>query len=238
MSELVVDDMTVRYSGAIAVRNASLTAPGGSVTAILGANGAGKSSLVLGVYGSTPATGRVLVDGEDVSGDTARRRARRGLAIVPQGRQLFARLTVRENLQVMADLLGTPPGALDEALDRFPILRSRQRSLAGVLSGGEQQMLVVARALMTVPSVLLLDEIGTGLAPKIVEELADLIVDLARSGVAVVVAQPTIGTLLPVIDRGYVLVRGEVVATCEDGGGPLQDLYEAAFGLTAHVVDT
>ncbi len=110
--------------------------------------------------------------------------ARNGLAIVPQGRQLFARLTVRENLQVYGDMLKLPSTAIDGALDRFPILRERSRRLAGVLSGGEQQMLVVSRALMTEPRAILLDEIMTGLAPRIVESLVDVVRDLLRTASA------------------------------------------------------
>jgi branched-chain amino acid transport system ATP-binding protein len=121
-------------------------------------------------------------------------------------------LTVRENLQVMAEVLAAKGDAVEQALHRFPILAERARSLAGVLSGGEQQMLVVSRALMIEPRVMLLDEMTTGLAPQIVQRLADIIRDLARNGVAVLLAEPSIGALRRVIDRGYVLRRGEIVA--------------------------
>ena len=147
----------------------------GAVTALVGPNGAGKSSLLLAAYGSVPSTGTVFLDGEEVSGLRTAARARAGIAMVPQGRQLFPRLNVADNLQVMAELLRLPRSAVDEAIDRFPILRTRLRSLVGVLSGGEQQMLVVTRALMGSPRVMLLDEMMTGLAPLIVRELADTV---------------------------------------------------------------
>ncbi len=141
---LRVEALTVRYGRATALTDVSLTVPRGAVTAVVGPNGAGKSSLLLGIYGSVPGTGTVEVDGENVSRLKPIARARAGVAIVPQGRQLFPRLNVTDNLRVMAESLRLPASSVDEALDRFPILRTRARSLAGVLSGGEQQMLVVS----------------------------------------------------------------------------------------------
>ena len=229
--ELRVEGLTVRYGHASALTDVSLTVPGGAVTAVVGPNGAGKSSLLLAAYGSVPSTGRVFLDGEDVSGMRTAARARAGIAVVPQGRQLFPRLNVADNLQVMAELLRLPKSAVDEAIDRFPILRTRLRSLVGVLSGGEQQMLVVTRALMGSPRVLLLDEMMTGLAPLIVRELADTVARLAADGVAVLMAEPALGASRRIIDRGYVLVRGGIVATVEDGGRALEDAYRVGIGV-------
>ncbi len=154
---------------------------------------AGKSSLLLSIYGSVPGGGSVQLDGRDVTSLPPLERARLGLVIVPQGRQFFPRLSVRENLVVMADLVGAPPDAVEHALDRFAILRERANSRAGVLSGGEQQMLVVARALMKQPKVLLLDEMMTGLAPLIVERLGEMLRQLATDGIAVLMAEPELG---------------------------------------------
>lgn len=237
--ELQVQDLTVRYGRAAALTDVSLDVPGGSITAVVGPNGAGKTSMMLGIYGSVSASGRVAVDGEDFSGRKATERAKGGVAIVPQGRQLFPRMTVRENLQLMADVLGLAGDTVDEAIDRFPILRERSRGLAGVLSGGEQQMLVVTRALMGAPRVLLLDEMMTGLAPLIVQELAETVVELARErGVAVVLAEPSIGALGPMIERGIVLIRGEVVARCDDGGAALDSAYRSAVGAVQAAAHT
>jgi branched-chain amino acid transport system ATP-binding protein len=232
MPELAVWGLTVRYGGASALSDVSLTVPGGKVTALVGPNGAGKSSLLLGAYGSVAATGSVVLDGEDVSKLAPAARARAGIAVVPQGRQLFPRLNVLDNMRVMAELLRLPGSAVDEAIDRFPILRTRARSLVGVLSGGEQQMLVVSRALMGSPRVLLLDEMMTGLAPLIVAELARTVAALAADGVAVLLAEPAIGTVRDIIDRGYVLVRGSVVASVETGGHDLDEAYRTAIGVT------
>jgi branched-chain amino acid transport system ATP-binding protein len=232
LHELVARGIAVRYGKATALAGVSLSAPGGVVTAVVGPNGAGKSSLLLALYGSVRAAGAVEVDGADVSGLRATDRARAGIALVPQGRQLFPRLTVRENLQLMADLLRLDRGTVDEALDRFPILRQRARSLAGVLSGGEQQMLVVARSLMGSPRVLLLDEMTTGLAPLVVEQLAETVAELARgAGTAVVLAEPSLGAIRRVVDRGVVLVRGEVVAEA-DGPDALDARYREALGVS------
>jgi branched-chain amino acid transport system ATP-binding protein len=228
--ELRLEGLGIRYGHAIAVSGVDLTVPAGAVTGLVGPNGAGKSSILLAAYGSVPCAGRVLLDGDDVSRLSPAARARAGLAIVPQGRQLFARLNVRDNLQVMAELLRLPRSAVDVAIDRFPILRTRLKSLVGVLSGGEQQMLVVTRALMGSPKVLLLDETTTGLAPLIVRQLLETVRQLASGGVAVLMAEPALGAVRSSIDRGYVLVRGSVVGAREDGGKALDDVYRATFG--------
>ena len=228
---LRLESIEVRYGRAVAVDGVTLDVPPGTVTALLGPNGAGKSSLVLAAYGTVRARGTVRLDGRDLSRVGATRRARGGLAVVPQGRQLFRRLTVRDNLTVAAEQLRLPRTAVDEALERFPILATRQRSLAGVLSGGEQQMLAVSRALLGRPRVLLLDELATGLAPKVVQALGDTVRELAGDGMAVLLAAPELAALRHAVDRGHVLVRGRLVATVEGGFAPLQDAYEAALGL-------
>lgn len=234
--ELVITDLQVRYGKAKAVDRVSIHARGGAVTAIVGPNGAGKSSLLLGAYGSVPSRGTVTVDGLDVSAMSAMQRARHGLAIVPQGRQLFPKLTVRENIQVMAELVKAPRSAVDKAMERFPVLVDRRNSLAGVLSGGEQQMLVVTRALLSEPNVILLDEMMTGLAPKIVAGLAETVRGLAAEGTAVVLADPSIAPVRRVIDRGYVLVRGKVVAECEDVAA-LERAYQSAMGIIHDAIE-
>lgn len=228
--ELRTESLTVRYGRAAALTGASITAPGGSVTAVVGPNGAGKSSLLLAVYGSVASSGGVFIDGEDMSRLRPIVRARRGVALVPQGRRLFPRLSVRDNLQVMSETLRLPGSAVDDAMDRFPILRQRSRSLAGVLSGGEQQMLVVSRALMGTPRVLLFDEMMTGLA-RVVQGLAETVTQLAGDGVAILLAEPSIGALRSMITRGYVLIRGNVVSTEEGGGMALDSAYQSAMGL-------
>src|SRR6185369_2841286 len=168
---LEVQGLTVRYGKALALDNVSFTAQAGAITAMVGPNGAGKSSCLNAIYGGVASSGALLLDGQDLSKLTPMQRARHGVALVPQGRQLFMRMSVRENLEVMARLLGLGEAEIEAGLDRFPVLRQRARQYAGVLSGGEQQMLAVSRALMGKPRLLLLDEMVTGLAPLIVREL-------------------------------------------------------------------
>jgi branched-chain amino acid transport system ATP-binding protein len=229
---LVVEGMTVRYGKATALDGVSIEAPGGQITAVVGPNGAGKSSLLLSIYGSVASSGRVILDGEDISGLSATKRAHSGIAIVPQGRQTFPRLTVRANLQVMAESLRLGKDEVERALDFFPRLRERSRQLAGVLSGGEQQMLAVARALMGEPRVVLFDEMATGLAPIIVQQLVESARELASRGVVVLLAEPSIGAIAADIDRGSILLRGRVAAVV-DGGEQLAHAYEERLGVVA-----
>ncbi|GAA4487882.1 ATP-binding cassette domain-containing protein [Microbacterium panaciterrae] len=231
--DLNVTDLSVRYGMATAVEKATLTVPAGRVTAVVGPNGAGKSSLALGVYGAVAATGSIQLGSTDLASLASIDRARAGLAIVPQGRQLFPKLTVRDNLQVMAELLKLKKKAVDDALDRFPALRERESRLAGVLSGGEQQMLVVSRALMGEPRCLVLDEMMTGLAPKIVSGLVDAIREIADRGASVLIVDPAIGPLQRVIDRGYVLLRAQLSTAYEDVAA-LDDGYQRAMGIIQH----
>ncbi|MEU1981162.1 ABC transporter ATP-binding protein [Nocardia sp. NPDC019395] len=227
---ITVHGLTVRYGKAVAVRDVALEARAGEVTAVVGPNGAGKSSLLSALFGSTPATGVVTVGDNDLSGVPAQKRLRAGVAFVPQGRQLFPRLTVRENLEIGARLLGARNDVIDTAYDRFPILRTRSKQLAGVLSGGEQQMLLLARALLVPPRALLLDEMTTGLSPKIAAELLDHIRDLADSGITVLVAEPALHRVSRIVDRGYVMIRGSL-SEPKENTDELDTAYRASMGM-------
>ncbi|MFD4406160.1 ABC transporter ATP-binding protein [Nocardia sp. NPDC058499] len=222
--------LTVRYGKAVAVRDVAFEARSGEVTAVVGPNGAGKSSLLSAVFGSTPATGNVTLDGHDLGGAPAQKRLRTGVAFVPQGRQLFPRLTVRENLEIGARLLGARNDVLESAFDRFPILRTRAKQFAGVLSGGEQQMLLLARALLVQPRALLLDEMTTGLSPKIAGELLDHVRALADSGITVLVAEPALYRVARIVDRGYVMIRGSL-SEPKDTADALDTAYRASMGM-------
>lgn len=230
MSDLIVTDLAVRYGKATAVEGASLTVPAGRITGVVGPNGAGKSSLALGLYGSIPAKGSVRLGALELGHTNPIERAKAGFALVPQGRQLFPRLTVKENLQVGAEILRLDATEVERALDRFPILRERSARRAGVLSGGEQQMLVVSRALMGSPKVLILDEMTTGLAPKIVAELLDTIIEQAQQGAAVLILDPGLVHLSRAIDRGHVLVRAQLSEAYDDVEA-LDAAYRRAMGV-------
>jgi len=224
-------EVSVYYGHVQAVRRASVSVAAGEIVAVLGANGAGKSSLLNAIAGLVPiAQGEVTWEGHRLDGAGAHRVARSGVALVPEGRQLLSSMTVRDNLLVggyqhhaasLADLLG-PLGRLSRhaglasRLERvfalFPRLRERQAQISGSLSGGEQQMLAIGRALMAVPRALLLDEPSIGLAPNLAREILQQLSALRAEGLAVLLVEQDAHAALRVADRGYVMETGRVVA--------------------------
>jgi branched-chain amino acid transport system ATP-binding protein len=205
-----------------------LAIPGGSVTAVLGPNGAGKSTTLRVLAGLHPATsGDILVGGRRMNGARPEDLARAGLCLVPEGRGIFPNLTVRENLRV-ATHAGRRLGDVEaDAYARFPRLAERRTQLAGTLSGGEQQMLALARAVATRPAVLLLDELSMGLAPMVMGGLYEEVARIAASGVAVVVVEQFARVALRVADRGAVMIGGRVAAfgTPDELEGSLAEVY-------------
>lgn len=213
---LEVQDLHVGYGAVQALQGVTLGATAGGITAVLGANGAGKSSLLRAISGIAPVTqGRILLDGRDITALPAPARARLGLAHAMEGRRLFRQLTVEDNLK-LAWSFGARNVPLAEAIvevrQRFPILGQRARTPAGLLSGGQQQMLILSCATIRSPRYLLLDEPSLGLAPIIVQQIYAFITDYARrSGTTVLIAEQMATLALKVSDRGYVLRRGRVV---------------------------
>ena len=208
VDRLVVDDLVVAYGGSHVVTGVSLRAAAGEAVALLGRNGAGKTSTLMAIAGALrPAGGEVRVDGRPVQGLPAFRIARHGVSTVPQGRRIFAPLTVRENLTVAAR-----NGALEHVERLFPVLRDRARQRGSSLSGGEQQMLAIARALLTRPRLLLMDEPSEGLAPRVVRTIADLIRRLREEeDLTILITEQNLLLALAVADRVYVLERGAIV---------------------------
>ena len=207
--------INVRYGRNHAVRNVDIALEEGEVITVLGANGAGKSSLLKAISGTENAEGKILFDGEDISGWSAPRRVRAGLVLVPEGRQIFVSLTVHENLLMGAYCRTDDVTAETEAIyTRFPNLAERRNMPASVLSGGEQQMLAIARALMSEPTLLLMDEPSLGLAPLIVRQIFDVIRDINQSsGMTVFLVEQNAFHALRLADRGYVMVNGEISMT-------------------------
>jgi len=209
---LEVRELSVSYREIRAVKAVSFDVRAGEVVALLGANGAGKSTLLRTVAGVlTPHTGRVRFGGTDITGWAPHRIARLGLRLVPEGRGLLARMTVWENL--LMGQYATPASArgdLDAALERFPILGRRRHQIASTLSGGEQQMLAIARALVARPALLMLDEPSLGLAPLLVRQIFTVVAELKREGVTIVLVEQNARQALAVADRAYILETGQV----------------------------
>jgi branched-chain amino acid transport system ATP-binding protein len=205
-----------RYGAIEVLHGVDLALGACEVLAVLGPNGAGKTTMLSVLAGLHPLSGGdVFVAGRRVNGATATDLARTGLCLVPEGRGVFPNLTVRENLRMAAAgaRRRRVTGVEETAYARFPRLRDRRRQLAGTLSGGEQQMLALARGLATDPAVLVLDELSMGLAPLVVEELYGQVAALARSGVSVLVVEQFARVVMGVADRAALLVQGRVVAT-------------------------
>jgi branched-chain amino acid transport system ATP-binding protein len=214
---LEVAGLEVRYGAIRAVRGVSLAVGEGELVALLGANGAGKSSTLMCIAGAVrPAGGAVRLAGEDVTAARPEAMVRRGVASVPETRNVFPDLTVAENLRLGAFTLRRDAAAVEAERERmfamFPRLRERANQPAGTLSGGEQQMLVIARAMMSRPRILLLDEPSLGLAPTIVDQIFAMIADLKRSGLTILLVEQNAAKALSVADRVYVMRLGAVAA--------------------------
>jgi branched-chain amino acid transport system ATP-binding protein len=227
---LEVSDLCVKYADATALHEISFTVGSGSVTALLGANGAGKSSLARAVCGLVKAqSGRIRFDGEEITSASADQIRRLGVAYLPEGRGIFRSLTVDENLRVAQQ--GVPkaerPAAIDRAIELFPVLGERRRQTAGTLSGGEQQMLSLARVLTRQPRLLIADEISLGLAPLIVEDVFAGLQRVITMGVSVILIEQFVHRALQIADRCHVLRRGRLVWSGEasEAGTELVEHY-------------
>lgn len=210
---LEVRDLRAAYGRIEVLHGVDLELPAGRVLALLGPNGAGKSTLLKVIGGLLPATGGcVHLAGRHVNGSPPFELARIGLTTIPEGRGVFPRLTVRENLR-MASYTGSDVAVIeDRAFTRFPRLGERRDQLAGTMSGGEQQMLALARGLATDPAVLILDELSMGLAPLVVSELYELVASVAADGVSILVVEQFARTVLGVADQAAIMANGRVTA--------------------------
>jgi branched-chain amino acid transport system ATP-binding protein len=211
---LEVHNLEVAYGEFVAVRGISFQVRDGDLVTIIGANGAGKSTTLRAIMGlSRSRSGRILFNGQDITVEPAHLRARRGISLVPEGRRILPDLTVEENLRLGVYPLrdgGDARAALDRAYTLFPQLRARARQRGKTLSGGEQQMLAIARALMGRPSLLLLDEVSLGLMPTMVEQTFQTIRELHRQGATILLVEQNARMALSVATRGYVLETGTI----------------------------
>ena len=226
MTLLAVDDIYLRYGPSPIVQGVSLTVDMGEVVALLGRNGVGKTTLARGLVGLTPiASGHVRIEGADVTGMSAHRVSRRGVRIVPQGRGIFPRLSVAENLRIGAFLSQeSDPRVRDLLHEVFPILWERRQQRAGTLSGGEQQMLAIARALVSAPKLLILDEPTEGVAPVLIDRIEDALRLLfAEMRLGVLLIEQNLDFAFAMAKRGYVMEKGQIVLEA-----PITDLRHDA----------
>jgi branched-chain amino acid transport system ATP-binding protein len=214
MALLEVSDIHTRYGSIEALKGVSLTVEEGEVVTLIGSNGAGKSTTLRSISGLTPASsGTITFGGEEITRTPAHEIVSFGIALAPEGRHCFARMTVRENLDLGAYRRRGPEVAedLERVFELFPRLQERERQKAGTMSGGEQQMLAIGRALMARPRLLMLDEPSMGIAPILVQRIYGTIGEINRSGVAILLVEQNANYALDIAKRGYVLETGRVV---------------------------
>ncbi|MBF6193265.1 urea ABC transporter ATP-binding subunit UrtE [Nocardia implantans] len=226
---LELTDIHSGYGRTEVIHGVSVTVPDDSVVAVMGHNGAGKTTLLRTAVGLIGAkSGRIEFDGQTITKLSPSRRVRRGIAYVPQGQQSFPQLTTAENLQVVADGRKRGKALIDESLDLFPALRELLTRKAGLLSGGQRQQLAIARALITEPKLLILDEPTEGIQPSVVAEIERTIIDLTRrGGLSVLLVEQHIGFALQAAQRYYVLRSGRVTSTGAGGAGAEREVRSA-----------
>ncbi len=210
---LEINDLNVYYGAIHAIQGVSFNVREGEILTLIGANGAGKSTILKTISGILHSrTGSVNFNGEDISGTAPYKITRKGLSYVPEGRMVFSQLTVQENLEMGGYVRNQSEiaPAIDNVYARFPRLKERRNQIAGTLSGGEQQMLAIGRALMSDPKLLMLDEPSMGLAPILVSQIFDIIKELNESGVTILLVEQNARMALKIANRGYVLETGRV----------------------------
>ena len=214
MAELLnVSDINVYYGAIHAIKGVSFHVEGGEIVTLIGANGAGKSTTLQTVSGLLHSkTGSITFEGKSIAGVPAHKLVERGLAHVPEGRRIFLQMTVEENLEMGAFTQpnADTPESLERVFEQFPRLKERRRQIAGTLSGGEQQMLAMGRALMSKPKLLMLDEPSMGLAPILVDQIFDIIRSLHKAGTTILLVEQNAQMALSVADRAYVLETGRI----------------------------
>lgn len=225
MALLEVKNIKVYYGNINAIKDISFEVNEGEIVTLIGANGAGKSSILNTVAGLIkPKSGEIIFDGQGIIGIPAHKIVSKGMALCPEGRRIFQQLSVKENLEMGS--YTRPANEVSESIEKvyelFPRLKERYRQIAGTLSGGEQQMLAMGRALMSKPRLMMLDEPSMGLAPILVEQIFDIIKNLHKSGTTILLVEQNAQMALSIADRGYVMETGRIV-TSGTGKGLLQD---------------
>ena len=215
MSLLKLENVCINYGSIVALRSVSLEVNEGEIVTLIGANGAGKSTTMRGILGlKTPVSGKIYFKDEDITSWTTKKRVENGIVLAPEGRQIFPKFTVMGNLE-MGGYLQKDKVALNESIEEvfnlFPILRDRKNQAAGTLSGGEQQMLAIGRAMVSKPKLLLLDEPSLGLAPLLIQEVFKLIQKIRSMGTTVMLVEQNAKSALKISDRAYIIETGKIV---------------------------
>jgi branched-chain amino acid transport system ATP-binding protein len=233
MKQLSIEALDVRHGLLQAVKDVSFAVGEGETVALVGANGAGKTTLLRAIAGAhLPSGGRIVFNATDVTAMPAYKRVGYGIALVPEGRRLFAQMTVEENLQ-LAGSAGRPgTWTIDVVMDTFPQLKRRRKSKAGNLSGGEQQATAIGRALMTNPEILLLDEVSLGLSPIAVNQVYTSLASLIKSGTTCIIVEQDINRATAVADRVICMLEGRIVLEGRSAELSRQQITEAYFGLS------
>ena len=211
MNYLIGENLTGGYGGADIIRNCNVSVGKGEIAVVVGPNGAGKSTAMKALLGMLSLRkGRVFLDGNDITGMSPQERVSHGMAFVPQNQNVFVTLTVEENLEMGAYLRRDDiTETMNQVFELFPVLKEKSRQLAGELSGGQRQQVAVGRALMTKPSVLMLDEPTAGVSPIVMDELFERIIEVKRTGIAILMVEQNARQALNIADQGFVLVTGE-----------------------------
>ena len=233
MSALAISNLNLHHGLLHAVRDLSLELASGEVVALVGANGAGKTTLLRAIAGThRPTSGKISFDGADITALPVHRRVGLGVALVPEGRRLFAQMTVEENLK-LGTMAGRPgPWTVDKVIETFPNLAARRTARAGTLSGGEQQATAIGRALMSNPSLLLLDEVSLGLSPIAVDRVYESLSGLMQSGTTILLVEQDLARAMRVASRVICLLEGRVALEGATASLPRERVTEAYFGLS------
>jgi len=232
MSLLKVDNIHVYYGAIHAIKGISFEVEEGEIVTLIGANGAGKSTTLNTIAGLLkPREGSITFDGKNITGMNASKMVYNGMALCPEGRRIFQQMTVRENLEMGG--FSRPnteiDGSIEDVFNRFPRLREREKQIAGTLSGGEQQMLAMGRALMSKPKLLMLDEPSMGLAPILVEQIFDIIKELHEAGTTILLVEQNAQMALSIADRAYVLGTGQITMSGPAAEVLADDRVRAAY---------
>jgi branched-chain amino acid transport system ATP-binding protein len=231
---LEIKNLVASYGNITALKGISLSVPEGKIVTLIGANGAGKSTTMKSIMGvMKPVSGQVLFHGEDITGKKPYQIVSEGLVLVPEGRQILAGMTVRENLELGAYTRKDKAAVYDDMkriFKRFPRLEERQNQFGGTLSGGEQQMLAIGRAMMARPQVLLLDEPSMGLAPLVVQQIFDVIQDINKAGTTVLLVEQNARKALKIADYAYVMETGRIVME-----GPASEVADNPAVMAAYL---